>query len=490
MTAVRTINMNSTLKRIGYLAAVCMLGHVNIALGWDSPIGIPRPAFGIDESVNDTEFTHWVDNSNSACSNDTNGTPATPRCSVPNVLGAGSIVQVRGGPYTISVEEWTANGTASEPVFVRGPNSGPKVEFVGDGPKLKLGGAYVIIENIGIAKFEFVGNGHHLVLRHSHVHDHPSTGTACFVGSNLHNVVIWDNEINNNGVIPSAKDNHGVSMGSGTTDIWILDNHIHHNSGDAIQFCHGCVGKGNGPGRVYIGRNEMHHDEENAMDFKEFIGPIIVSQNIVFSYRPLGFSGNGDAIRINDEGAQGEIWIIYNEIYDSSFGISPAKSVATSYLIGNVIHDIVGGAAIQTDGTYVINNTIYDVVNDGISGGDDVTNNIINNAGANAIGNDIVRTCSHNLINGGSVDAVCADSVLDDPMLILDARNLAIGIRAGSPAIDAGVAHSAYSQFQDKYGLNIRRNMSNVVRPVGNGWDIGAHEFTIAPNPPTDVTAE
>ena len=31
-------------------------------MAWIPPLGIPAPAFGIDEFVADATFTHWVDN--------------------------------------------------------------------------------------------------------------------------------------------------------------------------------------------------------------------------------------------------------------------------------------------------------------------------------------------------------------------------------------------------------------------------------------------
>src|SRR5690606_24380479 len=114
------------------------------------------------------------------------------------------------------------------------------------------------------------------------------------------------NEIDHNGTIPSSTDNHGVGLGRSTDRIWILDNHIHHNSGDAIQFCHSCMSNGPGPGAVYISGNTFHDDEENALDFKEFVGPVVVTRNEMYGYQPSGDS-NGDALRVNDEGQQGDI---------------------------------------------------------------------------------------------------------------------------------------------------------------------------------------
>ena len=474
--------MKSISKLCSVTAVILLAGYAENVLAWKAPVGIPAPSFGINETVTDTEFTHWVDNTSAACSDAGNGTPTIPRCTMPGALPAGSILQIRGGPYTDARVEWVASGTAAAPVFIRGPSAGPKIVFTGS--NFELTGSYGIIENIDVSRFSFTGSltNHHLAIRHSHIHDNPGTGSSMSAVDNSNNIVIWDNEINNNGVIPSSADHHGISFKENTTDIWIVDNHIHHNSGDGIQFCHSCVGDGTGPARIYIGRNNIHHDEENAMDFKEFIGPVIVSENIIHDYVTGTFSGKGDAIRINDEGSQGDIWFLNNVIYNAELAFNPAASVATSYIIGNKIHDITGLSAIRYDGTFVINNTLYDITNVAIDGGDEVKNNIVKNAGV-AIGN-AASGCSHNLIDGGAVQSTCTNGLTGDPLFILDGLNQLLRLEAASPAIDAGFAdHSVYSTFMTNFGIDIRPN-------VGVAWDIGADEYSIPPMPPTNLTVQ
>ncbi len=132
---------------------------------------------------------------------------------------------------------------------------------------------------------------------------------------------------------------HGFNIGK-AFNVWILDSLIHHNSGDAIQFCHYCVKAENGgPGAVYISGNVMHSDEENAIDMKEFTGPVMFSNNELYNYWPLGFSGSGEAIRVNDEGSQGEVWFIRNNIHDNKICMNPDDSAATSYAVDNVCTD-------------------------------------------------------------------------------------------------------------------------------------------------------
>lgn len=482
--------------RIRYVVAWSFLAFLFLsftpasARAWTAPIGIPTPNFGIAESVTDETFTHWIDNSDPDCSDETNGTPAKPRCSVPKLLKAGDVAQIRGGPYSVGTVSWTASGTSTNPVFIRGPANGAKIVFARNSD-VDFQGTYAILENIDLPRLTFSGGSttHHLSLRHSHIHDHPGTGLMTRVSSDSSNIVIWDNEINNNGVIPSSADHHGINIGARTDRVWIIDNHIHHNSGDGVQFCHSCAA-GEGPANIFIGRNNIHDDEENAMDFKGFNGPVVVSQNVIYGYRTGEFSGNGDAIRINDEGQQGDIWVIYNEIYDSRMGINPSSAAAQTRIIGNVIHSI-NGPAVSWDADVVVNNTIYDISGDAIRGGE-AQNNIITNVTGEAIGGEVTN-CRNNLITDGVVSATCTNGQSDDPLLIVNSENRAIGIGENSPAIDNGILeHPAYTTFENAFGLNIRIDYNGVPRPQGSGWDIGAHEFrtggdTPVPSPPTNL---
>ena len=322
--------MNKLLAVLGFIPCV--------SLAWEPPLGIPKPSFGIDGIAGSA--THYVDNTK-PCSNASQGTVTQPRCSIPTTLTAGSVVEIHGGPYSYGSTSVTvtANGTLAQPVFFRGVGS-PIVSTTG---AFGFQGSYLIVESIDFtAPVRFLLNtSHHLALRHSHVH-HRTKGYL--VNNSATDAVIYKNEIDHNGVIPSTADNHGVGTGGGSRNVWIVDNHIHHNSGDSIQFCHSCIGNGNGPANVYIGRNTLHDDEENAIDLKEFIGPVIISQNKIHGYKSSADS-NGDAIRINDEGAQGEVWMLANHIANAVYGVNPARSKATVRVIGNQMHDI-GSSAI------------------------------------------------------------------------------------------------------------------------------------------------
>ena len=467
--------MHSSLPlRTGLLVCGLCLAAAG-ASAWTPPIGIPAPSFGIEEETTDATFTHWVDDSVS-CSDSRPGTPAQPRCTVPSTLPAGSIVQVRSAHP--GNDDWTFNGTAAQPVIVRGP-TGAFVNL-GSDADITLSGTYGIVENFQFPAIQVdsgIGN-HHLSIRNNRIVD-ADTGTAVVIAENSHAIVIYNNEIARNGVIPSSTDQHGVGPRAGTSDIWIVDNHIHHNSGDGIQFCNSCVGSaGNtGPANVYIGRNLMHEDEENAIDLKEFRGPVIISQNRIHGY-VVGLDSSGDAIRINDEGAQGQLWILFNDVWDSRLGVNASGATASAiYVIGNEVHGITseairgvpeaGSAAMR-----VINNTVVNVASAILAG--EARNNIVRATGT-AFGSS-VASCSHNLVQQGSVQASCTNGRTGDPKLSMSGAHV-LGLQPDSPAINAGLAgHAAYSAFQTAFSRSITFDRLGVSRPQGGAWDIGAHE--------------
>lgn len=231
------------------------------------------------------------------------------------------LTEVSDGNYRTSCG--TYNGTAEAPVFV-------KVTTTND---CTIAGSYIIVEASDLRRTSL--SGHHIAIRDSRVHG-SNNGAMLMASSGSTDIVILRNEVDHNGVIPSNADRHGISLGGDTDRVWILDNHIHENSGDAIQFCHNCINQGNGPGAVYISNNKMHHDEENALDFKEFKGPLVVTNNEMWGYQPSASgSSNGDAFRINDEGQQGELWAAYNVCHDNRLDINPDNSRAVTYLLDN-----------------------------------------------------------------------------------------------------------------------------------------------------------
>ena len=96
-----------------YFFAILLLVVSPAFADYTMPTGIPDPASywstfdPIDGTVasvygSSTYYTHWVDSTSGSCSDAGNGTPAAPRCSLPTMTGlaAGTVIQIRGGPYT------------------------------------------------------------------------------------------------------------------------------------------------------------------------------------------------------------------------------------------------------------------------------------------------------------------------------------------------------------------------------------------------------
>lgn len=283
----------------------CFLFHLstNALAAYTPPLGIPAPPFGIEEVA---------------------GSPTTTNLSA--TLPAGSVVRLPAGSrsgFTV-----TAQGTATSPVYLQGADCSMNAPTTITG-FVTLQGSYLIVECVDIVGDIQVNlTGDHIVLRSSRVRDYPE-GRGSFVRMNGTYGVLYQNEITRNGQTTGTKDSHGIMAGGGSAHNWILGNKIHHNGGDGIQFCHSCIGKGNGPAFVYIGHNEIYSDRENALDFKEFIGPVIVSENFLHHYLETSTS-NGEIIRVNDEGDQGAIWIIHNRLEDAVGNcISPANSDAS-----------------------------------------------------------------------------------------------------------------------------------------------------------------
>jgi hypothetical protein len=446
------------------------------------PIGIPAPPFGINEShtqykgqtfaaggfvyrdAGNGPYSHFVNRSGGCSDNNAYGTETAPRCTIPSSLPAGSVVEVRGTGYGGAT--WNANGTASNPVFIRGVGANSKPRFTED---VTVNGSYVIVEYLDLSPGRIFLSATRSSLRHSEVHD--STKAGALVLPRASYTVVYANRIH--GI--TGGDKHGVNPSGGIDHVWILDNIIYECEGDAVQFCHACIGGGNGPAEMYIGRNQMYSvtTGENAIDVKETRGPVIISENEMWGYKDTSHS-NGEALRINDEGDQGDFWIIANKFRDTLHAIQPSRNHSTGvHIIGNVFQNV-SGRAIGADADTVVNNTFYNV-GSAIESGTDVRNNIIVNASTH-IGND-VGSCSNNLVfGGGSGKSGCANQTTVNPMFV-NAAGGDFRLQSGSPARNSGSASSIYQTFQSKTGRSIAFDYNGVPRPQEGSWDRGAFEF-------------
>jgi parallel beta-helix repeat protein len=499
--------------------------------GVTMPIGIPPPEFGLTQThkmyeqaqydfgegleayrnAGNGPYTHYIDNRHVRASDAGNpfGTPDRPRATIPHDLGPGSVVEVHNGPYdyTESVHGGTylpilnASGTAERPIFIRGASRDDRFEIgslAGNNSVLLRRISYVVIENalINGPALKIYQPTDHVAIRHCEITGEQTSGINIWTykidftaGHLKQHLVIFDNEIHDNGEYPASAETgkFGIMLDNATENVWVIDNTIYHNGDDGIQI----IDRDWVPAladveanRIFIGRNLMHHDGENAIDVKGSRN-VILSQNEVYGYRRIFSSSAGEAIRINDEGAQNNIWVIFNHIYDSTDGIDPVGALFYPYVIGNVIHDV--EMAVNQDAMVVTNNTIYNC-GTGVarrSGPhDELSNNIIVSCDnpyqpCPSCGPDATHT---NILFANATSRSCTGCKYDDPLLrdIEDAvpANTDAHLRAGSPAIDsAGSLSPAYDVFSQSYGIDIRRDIEGVLRPPDDtDWDIGAYE--------------
>ena len=373
-------------KRIAF--ALPAMATACCAFAYDPPLGIPAPSFGIDEQIGiyagmagyqdagNGPYTLYVDNTALNCTNSGAATAIEPLCDLPTTLNAGAVVEVHGGPYTDTDVEITANGTVTQPVFIRGVNDGSGNPVIYDADVITFFGTYFIVEhfNLDRTRLKFGDGGqpvNYASARHLHVHHHPDKNGSSFTGDN---VVLWSSEIDHN----QGDDRHGTFIAPGSENVWILDNHYHHNGGDAIQFCHACTV--DPPDTIFIGRNLMHSDRENAVDLK-YAKNIVISQNTMHSYADAepdelwcfddgslcatySSGSDGSAIVIGSDGASENVWAIANTVYGSNRAVRVEKAESTLNIIGNLFYDLDSSAILfekRAKPVNIILNTFYDV---------------------------------------------------------------------------------------------------------------------------------
>ena len=486
---------------------------------WIAPIGLPTPAFGIDDVTPtfDSGNTkhYYIDNTdpNATDTSNPNGSVATPRLTLPaSPWAAGTYIEIHGVTYTPPTT-LTGNGTAASPVFLTGKGTvRPRLSY---GGLNTFAGSYFIVEHLEFIERTAVGTSSstYAVMRDCDCH----LGGSNQVRPHGTNVVIYNNHIHHT----VGVDRHGVTPGADANGIWIVDNEIDNCTGDGIQYLHASAPPG--PQNVYIGRNVIHHNFENGVDLKTSTGTI-VSQNEIYGHKDVATS-DGTAIVCGSNGLGDpakNAWFIFNHIHDNDgpgIRIEAAANTPTTagpaYIIGNLIRGGTKGVAFDKDGIpiYIVNNTLYqvDVAFDQYwqPGFDlEIWNNVVHTIYGQIYGRHVnvessVVTALSEMSNncfyrGGSslivgwplstietyVDTADmttnfsggSNNKIEDPLFV-NTAGLDFKLQAGSPAIGAGVAHAVYTTFEDLWGgRSIRFDFDGVARPQGAAWDMGAFE--------------
>jgi hypothetical protein len=524
---------------------------------WVAPIGIPTPSFGLEEThwmyktatydygngaeayhiSSDGPYTYYVDNTSSAATdtNNTYGSPSKPRKTIPmSYLPAGSVVEIHGGPYTQSsggVLPFCGSGTAAKPVFFRGPSNGTHPTI---STSFRVRGSYVILENLKMVTGAFSDSTgitiNNAAIRHCEVSGNQGIGlnVASYTSDIINNIVIYDNVIHDLGNINSTTDEDatGIAVNAGVSNCWIVDNTVYNTSGSGIQIVAGSLAKMPTTNHIYVGRNLVYRARQSGIWSKQS-ADCVFSQNTVHSIINTSWSpSKGLGYQYGPE----RLWIIYNEVYDCTFGITAMStsglgSGTEAYVIGNVIHDIhhlndgtsffnpntswsnAGIMLVGVAKNYVVNNSIYDAdagINIPSTGAVYMENNIISNITESACQHIFVETSSamsastvnNNIFyqNGSdirirwglshtytlpafqSATGKGANCVNANPLFV-DAANGDLHVKSGSPAINAGLTSEVYTRFYNLYGRNIAVDPDKVSRPQGSKWDIGAYEY-------------
>jgi hypothetical protein len=374
----------------------------------------------------------------------------------------------------------------------------------------------VILEGFTFVNMQVAIVAHHAAVRDNEMRGMAPVQAGAAVFTNSNNIVILRNYIHHNGDVnyPVENDINGVFVVTGGNRVWVVDNEMHGNGGDSVHVSN----EGTGtpiPRFVYIGRNHMHEEGENAVDIK--MGEdIIISQNRAWGMRPTQYAtsgSDGSTIVINDDnaanGLNNRIWILFNEVSRSTVGI---RTQNYGTIIGNIIHHI-QNAAILTYGPHDIlaeHNTIYSVGRAVERFAGYVTNRVIyaNNINAVRTSDDI------SLTGNAATNSIVAFSLFPAPPRILwsgttytslSSFNAAHGcsgcregdprfvnaagndfrLAAGSPATGTATPSSAYTTFEQLYGLSIAFDFNGRSRPgLDARWDMGAHESDGGVAPP------
>jgi len=522
------------------LLLLALLWNIGQGLAYSPPIGIPNPWIAPDVATkarpdpwtSEQAGYYYVNYQTGTDSGRAYGTPTAPRRTIPTILAAGSYVEVHGTYSKLDSGSIIINpqGTATNPVWIVGIE-GDEPTFTGG--KVFLYGSYCYVDNIKVVHNFQIGTpttGYqtdYIMIRNSEVTGY-STGKiggihiAGSSANHISNVIVYNNYVHDIGDIFASTDvdDHSITCLQFVNHAWILDNTVHTGGGTGIALGGTTVDHTyTESSYLYVGRNHVYNVLQAGVATK-YSNHVIISENHVHDIIDSSWSpskGIGFQYRPHNT------WVIFNKIHGQRYGVRGASTDSVVplniYIIGNQIYDITGfepdtstwheaGIALQGGiNRYILNNTIYNV-DAGINGSSTegnyiMENNIISNvrssngnhvwieyrSSVSELKNSIIHQSGFtekikwgsNLYNGllafQTATGKGENSNNNDP-LFYDTKSLDFHLQSSSPAIDSGVLHEVYTTFFKTYGLSIQKDANNISRPIGEGMDIGAYEFT------------
>lgn len=418
--------------------------------------------------------------------NDSNpGTEAQPWLTIQkaaDTLTAGDTVYIRAGTYSEQVIAQNAGSAGNYITYASYP--GERVTVDGDGislPTWETG--LFVIEDISYIKVSglrltnagpndnnagiYVDNAHHIIIENNYTYNTVSSGIGVWEGSN---VVIDGNEVR---LACNDGEQEAITV-SGTDTFEVKNNHIHEggpgtNGGEGITIKGGATnGKIHGNHVHDLTRGQRTGIYIDAWG-EDATSDLEVYQNTIHNCEA------GITVASEDGGLVLNVKIFNNIVYDNhSNGLEigdwgepfvRTRPVESIEFVNNTVFN--NGSMGWGAGFYNENPDVRDIL---------VRNNIFSRNATSQIVNESAATLTvdHNLIDGTQEYEYATsgtDYVVGDPLFV-NAAGADYHLQADSPAIDT--ASSVGAPVDD---------FDNNARPYGAGYDLGAHEYSIAESP-------
>ena len=388
------------------------------------------------------------------------GTAAKPFATLQyavNIARPGDTILVTAGTY-VGCRIETSGGQTLPKTLQAAP--GASVLLNKPGPQNKHN-SIVEVENFGATVTDWVISGfevanspkygidvrvtNRITVENNHVHNSALTGI--FTAFSDH-VLIQNNETDHN-------NEHGIYQSNSSTYPTIRGNRSHHNASAGIHM-NGDISEQPGNGLVQFATVEDNVIYENGLSGGSGINCDGVDSSVFRNNLLYNNHASGISLYAID-GAHGSS---NNQVLNNTIVMAP-----NSRFVINIPHDSRKAPA----GNVIKNNILYTpdsnhgsvlIAAKSVSGFESDYNVVVNNFSDNN-GNSLVSLTKWQAL-GFELHSVIATPA----QLFVDPANNNYALKAGSPAIDAGVALP-----------QVPTDILGVTRPQGLAYDIGAYEF-------------